>query len=992
MRAFGEIPPTKSNTNKTEIEQLQNAFAAAVAQTSFVPVIGGEKVKPAEVRIWRHGLGSILCEQHSNVREAKLLIPSLSAEPDVRGILAKLEAKHVALHEHAKLLQSCQSDTLHACHVAWQVAGDIACEANKNTGPEHIQPDRIQEANTALVKLKEAPIWWTEEESSRPLNGDIPLLQERPREWPKWLKADALSPKFQKLLGGAAKKAGDPPTPVDSLRKSGIWPLHNEHSYFTGALLPFCEGMDSEQWEEMGWDVLQWAFRWGSGEVSKLPPSIIGNGNKINRIDESLIHLPTDKGWFPAIQCYAGNDWGGPVGLDKYFQARKDRPGILMPFEEWKLPPEMHGDKKKWKGFLRGLGVSWGLKIRRVSLNDLPKNLADLIGEYKQQHLTKIKRWHSSTTCVNGGESTFIEDFPDALAECRPADAFRAVKSMEQLAKETGKTNPAESFALFQLRQSEWVPCWPGLYDSVDGGDKLVRVRPGCAFMPECELKKIVPVVRKPDEIPPDEWGSIYSALKALGVRTEKPASTDKEWWRVQMNQLAKITEELETENEKMRWSLNKNGEISNVMRYLYTAYGDSLSDMGNVPYISMTNKGEFVVFGPLRDVHWADKSHYEDADVRRSLLSSGEFKLFPFFLRNGRAFGVQPLSDFVDETPNASESLDMTKMIQLRFKSRREMLALVAGKPTNASEFAEEFAEKIKGCDKLTLILKRRSDGRKIAEPQIDFYMGESELLVNGGGNKWRALAAGIAAWCKIPQKAAIFEGLLCEDENEKGYDECCKRLRQLGISEDELTPPPTEESLDLSGPVISPSNGEKPKIPNNREQPPNTGEKEKHLNLGPQNSKGGRRVGGHVRGGGGGGDPEIRQQIEYTAVNVVSEYYQGKGYEVVSVEDDNMGWDLTASRNDKTLQVEVKGTRKDWINVGLTPNEYDKSSGEMYRLAIVRNALSHNPVCAIYKRDGDMWWWQEGDDKSAPKQLVMEKKTGASVKEKKSDFAILR
>ena len=1009
LRVFSEIPPAKGNAGKDEIGRLQNVFSNAVAQTPFVPVIGGGKVKPAEVQIWNHRLGEVVRADDPDVCGAKLLAPSLSAERDVCNALkTKLQAKSVALLDHAKLLRKCRNDNLSACYAAWQVAGDIAREVSKDMASERISSAQKEEADAAL---KDVPIWWTNEGGPRPLNGDIPILFKRPKNWPKWLKADALTPKFREMLDSeqASKKQNDSPTRRDSLQKNGAWPLNSPHSYFMDALLPFCKGKDSKWWEKMGWDVLRWAFLWGGSEVSKLPPSIIGGGDKVNWIDEGIIHLPTNKGWLPAIHCYAGKAWGGPASFGKYFRNRKaQNRGVVTPMEEWEMPPNTECNKKKWESFLRGLGVSWGPKIRRVSLDDLPEELNDFVNKYHQQCLNKIKlrRNRGSASCVTECESAFIEHFPGALARCPSADVFRAMKSIEQLAQKTGETrlqylyrqgitedNHAESFAAFQLRQSKWVPCRPGLYDSVDGGDKLVRVRPEDAFMPECGLGKIVPVVIKPDGIPPNEWGRIYDALKDLGVRTEKPASTDKEWWRFQMNQLAKIAEELGTENEKMRWSLNnKNGEISNVMRRLYMAYGDSLSDMGNIPYISKTDKGEFIVFGPLRDVYWADKSHHEDADVRHSLLDSG-FKLFPFFLRNGSFFGVKPLSDFVDEVPNPSESPDRTEEIQNRFKLRREMLALVAGKPISASEFAEKFAEKIKGCDKLTLILKHRDDEREIAEPQVDFYMDESKLLVNVGGNKWRALAAGIAAWCKVPEKAAVFEGLLREDENEEGYEECCKRLRQLGISEDELTPPPTDKPLNLPEPVIPPSNGGKPKTSNHEEQPPNTGEKEKHPNPGPRNGKG-VRVNGPGGGGGGGGDPEIRHQIEYTAVNVVREYYRGKGYDVVSVEGDNVGWDLRASLSDReTLQVEVKGISRRKINVGLTPNEYGKSGDEMYRLAIVRDALSDNPACAIYKRDGCVWRLEEGDDENAPKQLVTEEKLAASVKEdKNADFATPR
>ena len=619
LHAFGKIPPTKNNANKT-IEQLQNAFAVTVAQTPFVPVMGGAKVKPAEARIWGYGLGRILRAQHPHVREAKLLIPSLSAEPDVRGILAKLGAKPVALHEHGKLLQSCQSDTLNACYAAWQVAGNIACEVNKNTRSGYVEPARIQEANTTLAKLKEAPIWWTEANNSRPLNGDIPLLRERPREWPEWLKADALSPEFRKLLGGATKKAGAPPTPADSLRKSGVWPLDSEHSYFTDALLPFCKGKDSKWWEEMGWDVLRWAFLWGGGEVSKFPPSIIDSGDKGNWIDEGIIHLPTKKGWLSAIHCYAGKAWGGPANFGKYFLNRKvQNRGEVIPMEEWKMPPNTECDKKKWENFLRGLGVSWGPKVRRVSLNKLLEDSDDLVSEYMQQHLTKIRTIHRSASYITEGESTFVEHFPGALAGCPSAHVFRAVKSIEPLAKKTrgtflkyryqqipDGTSTGESFASFQLRHSEWVPCRPGLLRSAETG-KVLLVAPKDALMPDCGMGILPEIIR--GECSNNEWhGSdgIEEMFKGLGVPAGLPDEPERfhKW----MNMLAQYAAEkkLDIYAPDRRWdseragATSERGNIAHAVKLLFKAYFQQCSENPipknvNVPFLRKTPKGEFV-------------------------------------------------------------------------------------------------------------------------------------------------------------------------------------------------------------------------------------------------------------------------------------------------------------------------------------------------------------------------------------------------------------
>ena len=504
LRVFGEISPAKGDVKKTEeIELLQKTFSDAVAQTPFVPVIGGGKVKPAEARIWNHRLGEIVREDDPDVYGAKLLDTSLSAEQNVCGMLTKLKAKTVTLPEHAKLLQACRNDNLSACYTAWQVAGDIACEANKSKAQMYGFHAQKEDADAALAALKDAPIWWTNGESPRPLDGDIPLLFKRPKDWPKWLKADALTPEFRKMLDNdkMSKKSNGSPTRRDFLKKNDVWPLDSPHAYFTGALLPFCKGKDSKWWKEMGWDVLRWAFLWGGDEVSKLPPSIIGNGDKVNRIDEGIIHLPVGKEWLPAIHCYAGKAWDGPMSFDKYFKNRRVlNRGVVIPMKKWEMPSNTECDKKKWKGFLRGLGVSWGPKVRRVSLDDLPKGLNDFIGRYKQQCLAKIMIRHTSAWHIAEGKSTFIEDFPDALAGRSSADVFRATKLIEQLAKKMGETclkywyqkgigeeNRAESFASFQLRQSEWVPCRPGLLRSAEVGAVMLST-PEDALMPDCGM------------------------------------------------------------------------------------------------------------------------------------------------------------------------------------------------------------------------------------------------------------------------------------------------------------------------------------------------------------------------------------------------------------------------------------------------------------------------------------------------------------------------
>ena len=140
---------------------------------------------------------------------------------------------------------------------------------------------------------------------------------------------------------------------------------------------------------------------------------------------------------------------------------------------------------------------------------------------------------------------------------------------------------------------------------------------------------------------------------------------------------------------------------------------------------------------------------------------------------------------------------------------------------------------------------------------------------------------------------------------------------------------------------------------------------------------------------------DREERNKIEDNAVNAARAYYGQCGYEVVSVEQCNKGWDLECMKDGNVeLRVEVKGTKSADIRVELTPNEYKKSGDpdylDSYRLAVVRNALKPNPKCAIYKKDGENWRRPDsegGNDRDAPNSLMTERVDAAIVRGRDSN-----
>lgn len=63
-------------------------------------------------------------------------------------------------------------------------------------------------------------------------------------------------------------------------------------------------------------------------------------------------------------------------------------------------------------------------------------------------------------------------------------------------------------------------------------------------------------------------------------------------------------------------------------------------------------------------------------------------------------------------------------------------------------------------------------------------------------------------------------------------------------------------------------------------------------------------------VRGRRGQIDAETKARIEVSAIDTAVEFYLNRGYNVESVESDNVGYDLLASRGREVLYVEVKGT----------------------------------------------------------------------------------
>ena len=114
---------------------------------------------------------------------------------------------------------------------------------------------------------------------------------------------------------------------------------------------------------------------------------------------------------------------------------------------------------------------------------------------------------------------------------------------------------------------------------------------------------------------------------------------------------------------------------------------------------------------------------------------------------------------------------------------------------------------------------------------------------------------------------------------------------------------------------------------------------------------------------------DTERKSLVEKSAVHVVSAHYEALGYQIASVESDNVGWDLEARHKKTILRIEVKGLSQAEPRIGLTPNEYAAflSGSSDYRLAIVTKALSEYSLFICRYSAEEARWVIEGNARAS-------------------------
>lgn len=125
---------------------------------------------------------------------------------------------------------------------------------------------------------------------------------------------------------------------------------------------------------------------------------------------------------------------------------------------------------------------------------------------------------------------------------------------------------------------------------------------------------------------------------------------------------------------------------------------------------------------------------------------------------------------------------------------------------------------------------------------------------------------------------------------------------------------------------------------------------------------------------------DQERKARVEKAAIRACCTHFENLGYDVVSVEKDNVGWDLVAKSGRSSLRIEVKGLSGVEFSVELTPNEYSAfiQQANDYRLAVVTNALESPSLSICRYSDEQAAWVVEGNHGRA---LEIKVKQSASI-----------
>ena len=775
---FANIIDDDKSTEGDSVSQIKRCIFDTIEETEFVPVIGGARVKPRKVKLWKHHIGSVVSATHDAIKRENLLDFNSPDADGVRNMLKKFGAEEIGINQHAELLRHCRHDTMDDCFRALKVAASIM---RQNSDEETIK------------SLQRAPFWWTDQERARALDGGDgkALLNKKLDDWPAWLPVDSISEKFRKQIKQTFSDADENGHAIAK------WPLREKHQFRNDAMLPFLEGKvnDEDFWRENCASILRWTMAWSPEKPEQSILVLKENGDNPRDRLAHLVRVPTDKGWMPAVQCYAGKSWDGPVAFDEYFNSVENR-GLVSPFKEWPAKAKVQENSvAKWKGILRFLGVSYELKTVAFVITNPPPAISHRVAGYKKQCLEEVRCRHSSASQILDGPFAFIEHFPRSIAGCSPSEIYPMAKRYDTETRIPVKyrywgseeaTQQCSPFVDFQLREESWLPCKPALLH-----DKS-RVKPRDAYMPDFGLGGLLPKIEQ--SVDNDDWhgeSGIKKILENLGVKSALPNHPEK--WHEWMEVLAR--HEKAVDRDACRWSPKHGdrGDIAKAAYAIFTKYReefkDGLPQSVPVPFLRQDEKGKFLAFDIASNVFWVNDSHLAEPGVETALLQE-EIKMFFLTLKQGKEFRLEELSKILDLHPDFGDIVpEESKKLVAIYQERRDILNLIAS------------CELPDICIRVRREMRLRSQKSEYANivPDIGFWYDSDKqtLDVSAAADQLEDLAYGLA---KIIEKDS--GGDFCIMLAKKDREECLETLRKRhGYSEDaieKLSKPSTPETAE--------------------------------------------------------------------------------------------------------------------------------------------------------------------------------------------------
>lgn len=710
LDAFVETRHDDQDANLYPANRLRQISWSTVSNAQFVPTVGGLRTRPREVRLWGYRLGRVLKEDVDAVRDAHLLAPGLRS---LGNLLRRFDAKKLSKAEYIDLLRHCRNQSVSQCVLSWLTLTWVLGRDSRPRAAD--RPNWLQ-----------VPCWWTEGDTARPLAGDPPVLLYRPDDWPDWLKADILHADMRRAIES---------------RRRPEWMctrvLHTKEQYCNDALYPDLKTWTRDEWCDKGWEVLDQLRQWYPGLTDADPWIPKNQDERTSAVN--VLRVPTNKGWLPPADCYASHAWGGLKAFDRYFANIPGR-GLLLPLARWPQRVRQKTVEGDWKPLFQWLGVSWEPKVRAMD----ESVLAD-----EESLPPQWRDYRKDISCTRWKHDLIIEEFPQCIDG---SDVEHMVQAMLRLAEVVEKQyaryfyytdQRCKSFASYQLRNDDWLPCTPSLLHCES------TVEPVNAFMPGCGFKGLLPEVVLEGNDPKQR-----DVLEKLGVKSGLPDDPDD--WHHWMRRLSEV-ENRTDDREQVRTAAD---EL--YRRYLELEDDTRCPSDIRLPCLSADRDGPILAFAPASAIYYVDEPHLHE--VRDKIIQNG-YKLFILSLEAGsRAvprLGISLLSSVLNADVQPGEKdVRATEAVLRRYRKRRMGLTL-------AAKLMEELPQElsISVVKDLQVVLVDREKEKVASVPVPSWRAGKDRPLFVDQQNQWYKFGHGLARWViKNEKMATLFESLLRE------------------------------------------------------------------------------------------------------------------------------------------------------------------------------------------------------------------------------------